>query len=405
MTGADADHAICSYHGDIEISGGSIHAASARHNGIIAIEGKITIGSGVRRVEAEGNDSAAIYADDGISVAPELEVTQPAGAVIKGHGIYYPGGTKFTPYVLIERATGEEYPLWVGTTQVNDGNKDDILGDGRASFNSSTNTLTLNDPNINSFFSLSYSDQSYLIYAHDMDLNVKGSCCNKYDSLYPDYGIYLGGGKLSLSGDFMLRSGMGSTVYASGDVDIKSGYLDVGSMYSREGVIRFHSDVDYFNAYATVRCGGGIIIQSPLQLTYPEGGRVIGGEIYQSDGENISTIVEIMKPGFESYDVYVGWKPVTSANKNDILKDGGKAKFDPNTKTLTLSDPVISTVSENLFDKTVKIYAKYTDLTVKGSYSSTTTATNYGIDVYEGSLTLDGDFTISDCIPLPQIMI
>ena len=62
------------------------------------------------------------------------------------------------------------------------------------------------------------------------------------------------------------------------------------------------------------------------------------------------------------YGLWVGSTQVTDANKNDILSDGGKAKFGPSTHTLTLSNPTISGVHNNS-----KIFCSDFDLTLKGS--------------------------------------
>lgn len=52
-----------------------------------------------------------------------------------------------------------------------------------------------------------------------------------------------------------------------------------------------------------------------------------------------------VKPGWKSYPskygLWVGNTPVNEDNKDDILNDGGKAKFDPATNTLTLNDSTI----------------------------------------------------------------
>ena len=48
--------------------------------------------------------------------------------------------------------------------------------------------------------------------------------------------------------------------------------------------------------------------------------------------------------GEELYDLWLGATRVTSANRDDILNDGGKAQFDPDTCTLTLNDPEIGDV-------------------------------------------------------------
>ncbi len=46
----------------------------------------------------------------------------------------------------IGSALADDYELWVGGKQVTDTNKANILGDGTAQYDPSTQTLTLNDP-------------------------------------------------------------------------------------------------------------------------------------------------------------------------------------------------------------------------------------------------------------------
>ena len=79
-----------------------------------------------------------------------------------------------------------------------------------------------------------------------------------------------------------------------------------------------------------------------------------------------------------SYDLWLGETQVTDANKNDILRDGGKAKFDPATNTLTLNEPTIPGVCERTFrfpdsswTESSKICSLDMVLTVKGSYHMT----------------------------------
>lgn len=88
-----------------------------------------------------------------------------------------------------------------------------------------------------------------------------------------------------------------------------------------------------------------------------------------------------------TYPVWVGATQVTDANKNDILEDGGKAKFDPATNTLTLNNPAIS--GEHYYSA---IYAQGIDLTMEGSASFG--GSDVGVYVSDGSLSLNGDFTI-----------
>lgn len=93
-----------------------------------------------------------------------------------------------------------------------------------------------------------------------------------------------------------------------------------------------------------------------------------------------------------SYYLWIGNTQVTDVNKNDILGDGGKAKFDPETDTLTLNDPNI----KNSYDDGRLTYVIYTNgiynLTVKGSYKMSTAQSDYAINSEWGSLTLEGDF-------------
>ena len=88
-----------------------------------------------------------------------------------------------------------------------------------------------------------------------------------------------------------------------------------------------------------------------------------------------------------TYPVWVGSTQVTDANKTDILEDGGKAKFDPATNTLTLNNPTIS--GEHYYSA---IYAQGIDLTMEGSASFG--GSDVGVYVSDGSLSLNGDFTI-----------
>ena len=72
------------------------------------------------------------------------------------------------------------------------------------------------------------------------------------------------------------------------------------------------------------------------------------------------------------YDLWLGSTPVADNNKDDILGDGGKAKFDPSTNTLTLNNP-----------------------TITGSYHMTSYDSHHGVAIKNwNTLTLDGDFTI-----------
>ncbi len=77
------------------------------------------------------------------------------------------------------------------------------------------------------------------------------------------------------------------------------------------------------------------------------------------EAEVLTLATEDYTPSVIEYDLWVGATQVTSENKNDILEDGGSAKYAPATKTLMLNSPTITEMTEGAL-----ICAKGIDLTV-----------------------------------------
>ena len=94
------------------------------------------------------------------------------------------------------------------------------------------------------------------------------------------------------------------------------------------------------------------------------------GSVLAQDGEEEGPVL------------FVGGIEVTDANKDDILNDGGKAKFDPDTGILTLNEPVFGS------DLECPILASGMDLTIEGDVSAV--GKTFGIYVDEGVLTFTG---------------
>ena len=74
----------------------------------------------------------------------------PYGGEVKEEGIFDAYGNDCFRLHLspVTTQSGKAYPVELAGITVTDGNKDDILGDGKASYEPSTNTLTLNDAEI-----------------------------------------------------------------------------------------------------------------------------------------------------------------------------------------------------------------------------------------------------------------
>lgn len=83
----------------------------------------------------------------------------------------------------------------------------------------------------------------------------------------------------------------------------------------------------------------------------------------------------------ETYNVWIGGKQVTSENMGDVLGDGtGSVKYDPETSTLTLDDPALTTSTH---ESGAQIYAISVDLTIKGN-AGIDTGSKYAILVESG---------------------
>ena len=306
--------------------------------------------------------------------------------------------------------TGASYSLWLGSTQVTDANRNDILNDGgKAKYDPAAGTLTLNNPAFNGS-----------IRSSSIDLTLKGSYQMRTTSDLPDIALRVAGGNLTLDGDFLLL-GLRYGIYADKDVTIKSGTLDVQEGLVNDfkdnnvaaffglkagGILRIKDDVDCVSAFAASNSWGAPIgayfmeISDKLVISDPEGSFMDSMQLYMNDyniftgytiydkNHSIPGIVTIKKPGFQwAYDLWLGSKRVTGVNQNDILGDG-KASFDPETCTLTLNEPSIPFNTRT----TAEISSEKMNLTVKGSYHADSSSLKFGVYVENGNLTLSGDF-------------
>ena len=75
-----------------------------------------------------------------------------------------------------------------------------------------------------------------------------------------------------------------------------------------------------------------------------------------------------LAPSDEDYEIWLGNTKVTDENKDDILDDGGKAKYDPSTHTLTLNNPTIVPKPGSAM---ILVSYEIKNITLKGSYHMT----------------------------------
>ena len=125
-------------------------------------------------------------------------------------------------------------------------------------------------------------------------------------------------------------------------------------------------------------------------------GSIFGEITTQTPSGRIGTIIYRFGP--ERYDVYLGSVQVNAENKNNIPVLGGKASYDPDTKTLTLTDYTGSigvAAQGELYPSLTSLFSITAsgDLTIEGN-GRLMDKTLYGGISCGGNLTLNGDFEI-----------
>lgn len=126
-----------------------------------------------------------------------------------------------TGYRTLTAVFAKLYPLWIGDTQVDEANKDDIPGvtgeNAKASFDPATNTLTLENVT-----GVTGNTMGALITAEGINLTVEGSAVLEDKNI--DMGIQVAPGSLTLDGDFTISAGSYG-IYVQKDVTMVKGSL------------------------------------------------------------------------------------------------------------------------------------------------------------------------------------
>ncbi len=420
-------------------------------------QGKASLDSlpGSYDLDKDLNDDIDVTYTGGVAEFTLASTCNFSGVIVAStHAIY---GDNL-PYKIIFNVptTYTEYPLWVAGVQVTSANKDDILGDGgKAKFDPDTSTLTLNDPAIAEgsgyINGVVYSEGIDLNVEGSAEIDGGWS----YLAIYVK-ATGGNGGNLTLNGDFTVNGKGG--VFASDTVTITGGQVDIKAEHDSSplGISADHvvitggtvniSKTSYgIYAYIDVTISGGTVntygascgilteiltvsggtvnvsgdsngIRAPgdtIVITVNDGvldatanyknaiDETItnitinyGSGIIVADGATDGKHFRISLPGSSAkYPVWIGSVQVTGDNKDDIL-GGGKAKYDPDTNTLTLNNPTISGTHEQAM-----IYSKGIDLIVEGNaaLNNDYAATGFTIEAdgsAGGTLTLNGNFTI-----------
>ena len=237
------------------------------------------------------------------------------------------------------------YALEIDDTYVTDGNKNDVLGDGVYTYNSSTNTLTVNKQPSDPKLIISNMDGNFTLYIpKDVSLyyitlygnsTITGEGTLEAKSIYPS-------GRLLIKDTRIIAKEIGTKGNVYGDLLIENSYV--------KAKIGYFSGIDYYDC--------DIVYPSDYSVTYQE--KTIRDELKQfytiADLYGSSTSDTIIAPLGE-YGLIVAGTTVTSSNKNDVFGNG-EFSYNSATKTLTLSK------SYSCSFKGVSIYSTVDELTI-----------------------------------------
>ena len=314
-----------------------------------------------------GGNYASVFTftskDSSYEFDPSVTVSSSTGLPVK---IVDVQTDKLTVAILFEGIKGlpdGAYRLTVGDVAVTEKNAKDIFGNGTASYDAMTKTLTLSGAVINKVYPLYDGDYSG-IWAYDsLTIELKGNNVidlSSMDSTDVDYsvGIYAGGAlTLNGNGNLTVQAGDAASwsngIEASGDITLNVGgdwavaggasggnslgiytngaiYLEgtkVGAVLKASGrSADLYGDSGFYAEDFSVQASsyyGGLLSDVDWTTYYPS---------YDSYAEVALTAIEPT-----DYYLKVAGVPVTPVNKGNILGDG-TAKYDPETKTLTLKN-------------------------------------------------------------------
>lgn len=227
-------------------------------------------------------------------------------------------------------ASSDSPSLYVGGVEVT-ASTDDILGDGKASYDADANTLTLNGATLSGY----YEDYAYpvFIYAeNDLNIVLEGSNKVEYEDETEHPRVIDVGGDLTISGNGSLTCGdsendafAGSGINCSGDVKVQNAtlnfYVENDGIDCWDGNVELNNaTIDIISTYTDcingndVKISGGNVSLQSKAMTGQKYYGICGDEVLICDGANV---------GIEAYvgciDAYEALK-VTGATTNFSAK-------------------------------------------------------------------------------------
>lgn len=269
------------------------------------------------------------------------KIVEPTGAQFQDNNVVVSGST--AQNVVIMKV--EDYGLAVCDVAVNSYNCNDILGDGKFSYDPESKTLTINGANINN------TDIADVVVNNDVDglkVNFIGDNSFKVkDNIFQLYKSTTISGTGTISGELAASDGYG--IWYKEDLDITldgaifqfKGQKGVSGFYSEKtvnmtinsGKFIFEpstSDGVAIEGLASLTLGEGMLFTEPAGASYSTSLKAV-----TVDGAN-KYFGKVVIEGATAFDLAIADKTVTTANCNDILSNG-VFKYDDASKTLTIN--------------------------------------------------------------------
>ncbi len=364
--------AIYSNKARLSFSNSTITAKGATYG--VYSSNSITIGV-TAKLSATGTGSGSVVSPDGIYYSG-LSITKPAGAKIgtvsSNKAVVDASGKLVKTEVVFETV---KYDLEIAGKQVTSINKDNIpVNFGKATFDPTTNTLTLNT------VTLSVANDQAIYSSIPLTINLIGTSTLSSTGNYTiecDQDLTIqsasGTGRLEISTNSYCIGTRRSTVikncsisatttgsnmkgfygYSTADLTIEDATVDVKTPSTGKAISDFKT--------LTLNNVG---IATPLNGSYSSTNKCV------VTAANVAATEVSIKP-YETYNVSILGNPITSLNCTDVVGDG-TVVYTPATKTLTLNN---ANLSSDAYDET--IFAKDQDLTIVLKGSNTITHTRY----------------------------
>jgi lysophospholipase L1-like esterase len=280
--------------GNIVISGGSkLTGESAGEKGI-NVDGSLTVLDGSEvTATASGEKACGIYVGSSMTVTNSTvhSIGGSSGLIVDGILTVNDRQEAIRPdaevWISMDGTVtwSGQYPFWVGGTQVNDENADNVLGDGTVSYDIGTNTLTLRNATITQG-----THEESAIYSNG-NLNIVLEGENTVNAV--DIGIYVYG-TLAISGSGSLT--VNGINIENGDIIISSGTVTTSSTYGgimadnvtiSGGTVTATGEVVGITVYENVTINGGEVTATGemVGITAYEDVTINGGEVTATGDE------------------------------------------------------------------------------------------------------------------------